>query len=87
MEQASFDIVYDLLKFYRTPIFIACQPLYERLGKKKEDVGKFEEVLQEIGAYVRNYLENYQLEELKFFYIAGISKKKKKIPEKSEPEI
>jgi hypothetical protein len=35
---------------------------------------------------VKSYLENNTLEELKFFYILGVPKKKKKVPEMSKME-
>lgn len=37
LTEESFSKLYGLVKFYRTPLFIACLPLYEKVNKNKNE--------------------------------------------------
>lgn len=42
--------------------------------------------MKDIAAFVKGYLGENKLDELNFFFFQGISKKKKKITQRSDPE-
>lgn len=64
IEEESFQIIYNLLKFYRTPLFIACKPFYKRVLEQHKDFSEFQEIGSKIGKFVKSYVGDKNMAEL-----------------------